>query len=89
VGVNEKQTALTQEIVAGGPAANAAVTFALLGGDAELVTDLGRHPLAELARQDLMTHGVGCAPSSRTARQPRRSAASGCSTAPANDRSSR
>lgn len=58
VGVDEKQTALTQEIVAGGPAANAAVTFALLGGDAELVTDLGGHPLAELARQNLMVYGV-------------------------------
>lgn len=58
VGVDEKQPALTQEIVAGGPAANAAVTFALLGGDAELITDLGRHPLAELARQDLMSYGV-------------------------------
>lgn len=57
-GVNEKVTALTQEIVAGGPAANAAVTFALLGGDALLITDLGNHPLAELARQDLTAYGV-------------------------------
>lgn len=57
-GVNEKVTALTQEIVAGGPAANAAVTFALLGGDATLITDLGDHPLATLVRQDLVTHGV-------------------------------
>lgn len=52
-GVDEKVTALSQEIVAGGPAANAAVTFALLGGDATLITDLGRHPLADLARADL------------------------------------
>lgn len=57
-GVNDKQTALTQEIVAGGPAANAAVTFALLGGTAELITDLGAHPLADLARRDLATYGV-------------------------------
>lgn len=57
-GVDEKVTALSQEIVAGGPAANAAVTFALLGGDAELITDLGRHPLAELAHADLVAHGV-------------------------------
>lgn len=57
-GTDEKIAALSQEIVAGGPAANAAVTFALLGGDAELVTDLGRHPLAVLARQDLAANGV-------------------------------
>lgn len=57
-GVDEKVTALSQEIVAGGPAANAAVTFALLGGNPELITDLGRHPLAVLARQDLAASGV-------------------------------
>ena len=59
VGVDDKVTALSQEIVAGGPAANAAVTFALLGGDAVLVTDLGSHPLAESARRDLAAFGVG------------------------------
>jgi sugar/nucleoside kinase (ribokinase family) len=58
VGPNEKATALSQEIVAGGPAANAAVTFALLGADAVLVTDLGTHPLARLARTDLEAYGV-------------------------------
>ena len=58
VGVDEKRTALSQEVVAGGPAANAAVTFALLGGDPVLVTDLGDHALAELVRQDLQTYGV-------------------------------
>ncbi len=57
-GPNEKVTALSQEIAAGGPAANAAVTFALLGGDATLVTDLGRHPLALAAREDLERQGV-------------------------------
>ncbi|HEY5879297.1 MAG TPA: PfkB family carbohydrate kinase [Nakamurella sp.] len=58
VSTNEKVTALDQEIVAGGPAANAAITFALLGGDAVLVTDLGSHPLAELARHDMSAYGV-------------------------------
>ncbi len=62
VGANRKVTALGQEIVAGGPAANAAVTFALLGGEATLVTDLGRHPLGELAREDLTGHGVRVRP---------------------------
>jgi sulfofructose kinase len=46
------------ETVAGGPAANASVAVAALGGRARLVTVLGTHPLAELARDDLTTHGV-------------------------------
>ncbi|HEY3752627.1 MAG TPA: PfkB family carbohydrate kinase [Pseudonocardiaceae bacterium] len=46
------------ELVAGGPAANAAVTVAALGGRAQLVTVLGTHPLATLARDDLTSHGV-------------------------------
>lgn len=62
VGVNEKVTALDQEIVAGGPAANAAVTFALLGGQAVLVTDLGSDPLGELAHRDLSSYGVRVCP---------------------------
>ena len=45
------------EVVAGGPAANAAVTAAALGR-ADLVTVLGGHPLAGIAREDLTTHGV-------------------------------
>lgn len=44
--------------VAGGPAANAAVTVAALGGRAQLVTVLGRHPLATMALDDLGRHGV-------------------------------
>ncbi|HEY7813935.1 MAG TPA: PfkB family carbohydrate kinase [Nakamurella sp.] len=62
VGVNEKMTALDQEIVAGGPAANAAVTFALLGGEAVLATDLGTQPLARLAHDDLARSGVRVRP---------------------------
>jgi sugar/nucleoside kinase (ribokinase family) len=62
VGVNEKVTALDQEIVAGGPAANAAVTFALLGGEAVLATDLGTHPLARLAHDDLARYSVRVRP---------------------------
>jgi sugar/nucleoside kinase (ribokinase family) len=48
----------TVELVAGGPAANAAVAVAALGGRAQLVTVLGAHPLATLARDDLTAHGV-------------------------------
>ena len=55
---NEKVTALDQTVVAGGPATNAAVTFAFLGGAAALVTGVGRHPLAEGIRADLAQAGV-------------------------------
>lgn len=64
---NEKVTALRQDIAAGGPAANAAVTFAALGGDAVLVTALGEGAPSDLARADLESHGVriiDCAPPS-------------------------
>ena len=55
---NEKLTAASQEVAAGGPAANAAVTFARLGGDATLVTALGWHPLARYVAEELAGHGV-------------------------------
>lgn len=45
-------------VAAGGPAANAAVAVAALGGAATLLTVLGTHPLAGLARADLREHGV-------------------------------
>lgn len=56
--VNEKITAHRQFVAAGGPAANAAVTFAGLGGDAVLVTALGSDPVADLIRADLARFGV-------------------------------
>lgn len=46
------------DVAAGGPATNAAVTVAALGGAATLLTVLGAHPLAELARADLAACGV-------------------------------
>ena len=55
---NDKVTALRQEIAAGGPAANAAVTFAALGGDATLITALGTHPLARVAADELASRRV-------------------------------
>ncbi|WP_029069653.1 PfkB family carbohydrate kinase [Jonesia quinghaiensis] len=64
-GTNKKVTATQQAIAAGGPAANAAVTFAALGGHAILVTALGEAPVAGLARADLEAHNVtviDCAP---------------------------
>ncbi|MGW7824501.1 PfkB family carbohydrate kinase [Streptomyces puniciscabiei] len=55
---NEKVTATAQALAAGGPAANAAVTFAHRGGSATLVTAIGRHRLTEIIRSDLAEHGV-------------------------------
>lgn len=57
-GPNEKITANRQFLAAGGPAANAAVTFAALGGKARLFTALGNSAPALVARQDLEAHGV-------------------------------
>jgi len=55
---NQKITSTDQFVAAGGPAANAAVTFAALGGDATLVTALGDDPVADLIRADLVAYGV-------------------------------
>jgi sugar/nucleoside kinase (ribokinase family) len=57
-GPDEKVVATRADVAAGGPATGAAVTFAALGGDAVLLTALGRGPLADLVRQDLEQHGV-------------------------------
>jgi sugar/nucleoside kinase (ribokinase family) len=56
--VNEKVVASGQELAAGGPAANAAVTFAALGGRVSLVTALGGHVLARYAADELTGRGV-------------------------------
>jgi sugar/nucleoside kinase (ribokinase family) len=50
---NEKLTARRQTVAAGGPATNAAATFAHLGGRATLLTGVGRHPLTAGIRSDL------------------------------------
>lgn len=55
---NQKITSTAQFVAAGGPAANAAVTFAGLGGDSILVTALGDGPVADLIRADLAAYGV-------------------------------
>jgi sugar/nucleoside kinase (ribokinase family) len=54
----EKVQSASVEVAAGGPATNAAVTVAALGGSPVLLTVLGAHPLAALARTDLDTYGV-------------------------------
>lgn len=53
-----KVTATWQGVAAGGPALNAAVTFAALGGSARLITRVGSGPVADLVRADLAAHGV-------------------------------
>jgi sugar/nucleoside kinase (ribokinase family) len=57
-GRDEKVTALSRELAAGGPATNAAVTFAVLGGDAVLVTAIGSGPLEAVVRADLDRSGL-------------------------------
>jgi len=55
---NQKISVPGQQISAGGPATNAAVSFAFLGGRTELVTAVGAHPLAAVIREDLAQHSV-------------------------------
>ena len=55
---NQKVTATAQFVAAGGPAANAAVTFAALGGEAVLVTALGSSPVAQAISDELRGVGV-------------------------------
>lgn len=57
-GPNEKITALRQDVAAGGPAANAAVTAAALGVRAVLISAIGTGPVGATARGDLEAHGV-------------------------------
>ena len=55
---NTKNVVAESGLLAGGPSANAAVTFAALGGEARLVTAIGSHPMGTLIRADLEEHGV-------------------------------
>jgi sugar/nucleoside kinase (ribokinase family) len=50
---NQKISVKAQRVTAGGPATNAAATFAFLGGRTTLVTAVGSHPLARAIREDL------------------------------------
>ena len=57
-GRNAKISVVSQHIAAGGPATNAAVTFAFLGGRSTLVTAVGAHPLGNVIRRDLLQCSV-------------------------------
>lgn len=55
---DSKITSRSQTVYAGGPATNAAITFRHLGGEAALVTSIGRHPLMALIWDELNRHHV-------------------------------
>jgi len=55
---NQKISVPEQLVTAGGPATNAAATFAFLGGRATLVTAVGRNLLSRIIRDDLAHHSV-------------------------------
>lgn len=57
-GRNGKVTAQWQQLAAGGPAAGAAVAFAALGGEAQLLTRVGQGAAADVVRADLDSLGV-------------------------------
>ena len=55
---NEKLVAEDIMMAAGGPATNAAVAFAALGGNATIMAAVGQHPVTTLLREDLTRVGV-------------------------------
>ena len=55
---NQKIVAQDYLTVAGGPATNAAVAFAYFGDRPQLLSVIGKHPLAELIARDLIQHSV-------------------------------
>lgn len=55
---NTKVAARSQTVLAGGPATNAAIACAHLGGNAELVTVVGRNVLAGVIREELKKYSV-------------------------------
>lgn len=55
---NAKITAQSQDVYVGGPATNAAIAFAHLGGSPSLVTAVGRHALADVIRKDAEARSV-------------------------------
>lgn len=57
-GPDEKVAALDLCVAAGGPAANAAVAFAALGGHSTLVTRISHDEIGRMVAADLAAHGV-------------------------------
>lgn len=55
---NSKIVARSQEVFVGGPATNACVTFAHLGGKPALVSAVGRHSLAHVIKDELQRNTI-------------------------------
>ncbi len=55
---NEKVAAHSQDVFVGGPATNACIAHAHLGGKAALVTAVGKHPMAALVREESVRYGI-------------------------------
>jgi len=55
---NAKVAARSQNTFVGGPATNAAIAFAHFGGQAALVTAIGRHSMAQTVRRELERYSV-------------------------------
>jgi len=55
---NKKSKTNNYHIYTGGPAANAAITYAMLGGRARLITCIGQSEIGEVIRKELLLYGV-------------------------------
>ncbi|MGD0912737.1 MAG: PfkB family carbohydrate kinase [Terracidiphilus sp.] len=55
---NEKVAASSQEVFVGGPATNACIACAHLGGKVALVTAVGKHPVAAMVREESARYGI-------------------------------
>ena len=55
---NTKVAAQSQDVFVGGPATNAAIAYAHLGGTASLVSVIGRHAVADVIRKDAESRSV-------------------------------
>lgn len=69
-GRNQKVSVRQQLITPGGPATNAASTFAFLGGRTTLVSAVGAHPLSAVIRDDLIRSSVRLHDVGRGRREP-------------------
>lgn len=58
LGPNSKVEADSQDIFAGGPATNAAITFSFLGGTPTLVAAVGRHPITRLMLEEFEQYSI-------------------------------
>src|SRR5580700_4108226 len=55
---NVKINANSQDVFVGGPATNACIAFASLGGRASLVTAVGRHSLTRVIKDELGMYSI-------------------------------